>query len=156
MDICINSRTDSGFGDGVMMSTQYYGIEDLGMTAAQRQTLITALKDLGDNQSKYPNHRNHWRVRPDNQAVIFEGKFNDADWTVESIKNKLANIFNVDPATVGDSQQSTQYGPVVTYSRAGDKLRLIAFGGLLASWKDSHDQVLTYLANNHDEWEENE
>lgn len=138
------------------MSTQYYGIEDLGMTAAQRQTLIAALQALGDNQSKYPNHRNHWKVRLDNLAVIFEGKFNDADWTVNSLKNKLANIFNVDPSTVGDSQQSTQYGPMVTFSRSGDKLRMIAFGGLLASWAESHDQVLSYLAANKEDWEPTE
>ena len=135
------------------MSIQYYGIEDLGLTAAQRQTLIDVLKQTGDNQSIYPNHRNHWRVRLDNKAVIFEGKFNDADWTVDSLKNKLANIFNVAPGTIGDSSQSTQYGPVVTYSRAGDKLRLIAFGGLLASWEESHAKVLTYLSNNLDDWE---
>lgn len=136
------------------MTRQYYGIEDLGMTAGQRQTLVDALKQVGDNQSKYPNFRNHWRVRLDNKAVIFEGKFNDSDWTVDSVKEKLANLFGVDPATVGDSTQSTQYGPAVTYSRGGDKLRLIAFGGLLASWEESHDKVILFLRNNQADWEE--
>lgn len=127
-------------------------MEDLGLTAAQRQTLVDALKQVGDNQSVYPNFRNHWRVRLDNKAVIFEGKFNDSDWTVESVKNKLANIFGVDPATVGDSTQPTQYGPVVTYSYGGDKMRLVAFGGLLASWTDSWEKVKLFLSNNKAGW----
>ena len=136
------------------MSRQYYGIEDLGLTNNQRQTLIAALRDLGDNQSKYPNYRNHWRTRIDNRAIIFEGKFNDDEWNAESIKNKLANIFNVDPDLIEANSQTTQYGPVVTFSRSGDKLRLIAFGGLLATWKESHNQVKAYLAENKTDWEE--
>lgn len=138
------------------MSRQYYGIEDLGLTNGQRQTLVDVLKQVGDNQSPYPNYRNHWRVRLDGKAVIFEGKFNDSDWTVDSIKNRLANIFGVDPATVSDSQQSSQYGPVVTYSHSGDKLRLIAFGGLLASWAESWEKVKLFLRNNQAEWEPQE
>lgn len=89
----------------------------------------------------------------DNKAVIFEGKFNDSDWTVDNIKNKLANIFGVNPATIKDSAQSTQYGPMVMYSRSGEKLRLISFGGLLASWSESHDKVILFLRNNAAEWE---
>ncbi len=153
MDNGFNSSRDSYFG-GCVMSIQYYGIEDLGLTNGQRQTLVAELEQIGDNQSIYPNHRNHWRVRLDNKAVIFEGKFNDSDWTVDSLKNKLASIFSVSPATIGSSTQSTQYGPVVTYFRSGDKLKLVAFGGLLASWTESHDKVLAYLSNNKSAWGE--
>lgn len=135
------------------MNRQYYGIEDLGMTAGQRQTLVDALKQVGDNQSPFPNFRNHRRVRLDNKAVIFEGSFNDSDWTVSSMKSRLANIFSVDPAMVGDSTQQTQYGPVVTYSHNGDKLRMIAFGGLLATWEESHNLVLVFLSDNQADWE---
>ena len=138
------------------MTRQYYGIENLGLNATQKQDLIDGLKQLGSNQSPYPNYRNHWRPRLDNDAIIFEGKFNDSDWTVESVKNKLANLFGVDPATIDDSLQSTQYGPVVTYSRNGDKLRMIAFGGLLASWLESWEKVSAYLINNLEEWEQAE
>jgi hypothetical protein len=151
LESCIN--TSGNIKGGNAMSIQYYGIENLGLNALQKATLVDALKQIGDNHSPYPNHRNHWRVRLDNDAVIFEGKFSDEDWTADSVKNKLANIFGVNPATIGDSTQSTQYGPVVTYSRGGDKLRLIAFGGLLASWEESHDKVLAFLADNRAEWE---
>jgi hypothetical protein len=136
------------------MARQYYGIEDLGLTAGQQQTLVDALKQLGDNQSVYPNFRNHWRVRLDGEAVIFEGRFDDSDWTVDSLKNKLANVLGIAPALISDSNQATQYGPVVTFSWSGDKLRLIAFGGLLATWEESHDAVLAYLAANSVEWKE--
>lgn len=136
------------------MSLQYYGIEDLALTVNQRQTLIDALKQIGDNQAIYPNWRNHWRVRNDNKAVIFEGRFNDEDWTVDMMKNRLANIFGISPAIIDATTTQTQYGPMVTFGAGGtDRMRMIAFGGLLATWEQSHDAVLSYLANNSAEWE---
>ena len=136
------------------MTRQYYGIENLALNDTQRQTLIDALKQLGDNQSVYPNFRNHRRVRLDGDAVIFEGKFNDADWTIDSIKNKLANIFSISAAVITDSVNQTVYGPVVTFGAGEtDRLRMVAFGGLLATWEESHDAVLDYLSNNHLDWE---
>ncbi len=136
------------------MSRQYYGIEDLGLTANQRVTLVESLKQLGKNQSPYPNRRNHRRLRNDSKAIIFEGEFNDQDWAVVMIKSRLAAVFNVSPTTIDSSTTLSIYGPIVRFARGGDKLRLIAFGGLLASWEESHDAVLEYLENNKADWGE--
>lgn len=137
------------------MSRQYYGVENLGLTDAQRDVLAEALRQLGANNHPSPSRRNHWRVRLDGQVVIFEGLFNDSDWTALTIRQYLADIYGIDPATINYATTSTAYGPVVTYSRpAGTpRLRLIAFGGLLATWEQSHDQVLSYLAANRAAWE---
>jgi hypothetical protein len=136
------------------MSRQYYGIEDLALTAGQRGELVAALKQLGDNQSERPCFRNHIRVRPDNRAVIFEGSFNDSDWTAAGLAERLANLFGVSPAVISSDTQQSEYGPVVTFSAGGtDRLRMIAFGGLLASWQVSHELVKDFLANNLAEWE---
>ena len=136
------------------MSRQYYGIENLNMTNAQRDTLVDALKQIGDNQNPNPSRRNHRRIRLDGQAVIFEALWDDSDWTIDALKNRLGNVFGVDPATIDSSVNQTAYGPVVTLSRnAIDYIRLIAFGGLLATYPDSHALVLEYLFNNLAEWE---
>jgi len=136
------------------MSRQYYGIEDLGMTSGQRQTLIDVLKLTGNNTSSSPNFRNHSRVRLDNLAVIFEGNFNDDEWTVTSITDKLANIFGVNPNNIGTSINQTTYGPVIIFTyNSIDRMRLIAFGGLLATWNESHDLVVQYITNNLVDWE---
>jgi len=136
------------------MSRQYYGIEDLALTQAQRETLIDALKKVGKPRSLQPAYFNHWRVRNDNKAVIFEGRFDDDEWTVETVTNRLANIFGVNPAIITTNTNQTQYGPVVTFSAGGtDRIRMIAFGGLLATWEESHDLVLQYLANNIEDWD---
>lgn len=138
------------------MTRQYYGIEALSLTTAQKQTLVDALKLLGRN-SLHPNpcYRNHWRVRLDNNAVIFEGDFDDSNWTVISIRDRLAAIFNVAANLITSSTASTAYGPVVTYTYASQqRIRMIAFGGLLATWTQSHDAVLAYLRANLAAWEQ--
>lgn len=136
------------------MTRQYYGIENLGLTAPQKQTLITALQALGDNANLNPSRRNHWRIRTDNDAVIFEAQFNYADWTVQAITNRLATIFGVDPSTITATTSSTQYGPVVTFDRpAGtNRLRLVAFGGFLATYAESHNAAIAYLIANAAAW----
>ena len=51
----------------------YFYVEALSLTAQQKATLVNALKALGErNQDEHPNERNHWRIRQDNNAVIFE------------------------------------------------------------------------------------
>jgi hypothetical protein len=152
------------------MSRQYYGIEDMGLSTDQRQAIITKLKEVGDNQSRHPNYRNHRRVRNDGMAVIFEGKFNDEDWTKDQVKGKIAQLFEMtagerlknglgnllrmETSIIDDRTQQTKYGPMITFSRGGDLLRMIAFGGLLATWKVSRQAVIEFLKDNKSEWEE--
>lgn len=135
------------------MSRQYYGIEDLALTPTQRDTMLDALRQLGANTSPRPHLRNHWRARLDNKAVIFEGQFNDEDWTIENIKTRLATLLGVNLAVIDAWIDHTQYGPVVTFSAGGtERMRMIAFGGFLAPWEASHDAVLSYLATHLAEW----
>lgn len=136
------------------MSRQYYGIENVGMTSGQKATLINVLKQLGDNQNPNSCKRNHWRVRLDGDAVIFEAQYDDSDWTLDSMKQKLADIFGVSVSNIDASSQSTSYGPLVTFAyNSSDKIRMIAFAGLLATYEDSHNAVLAYLIANKVDWE---
>ena len=128
----------------------YAGIEDLGLTVAQRQTLVDALEQLSANGHPQPSHRNHWRVRLDNKAVIFEAEFNGEDWTVETIKTRLANIFSIAPGQINHVITSSAYGPVVTFRYPGStsKLRMIAFAGINSTWVQSRQAAVSYLFDN--------
>ena len=51
----------------------YIYAEDLGLISAQRAALVDGLKALAGNLDRpQPCERNHWRVRLDGGAVIFE------------------------------------------------------------------------------------
>ena len=132
----------------------YLAVENLNLNAAQRATLIDALRNLGPVSDPQPARLNHWRTRLDGEAAIFEALFNESNLTVDKFKQRLGAIFGVDPATIDDATQSTAFGPVVTFSRGGtDYLRFLLFGGAGAAWMESGDECRGYLAANIAEWE---
>jgi hypothetical protein len=142
----------------VVHLTCYFGIENLNLTNQQRNTLIDGLQQLGENNSgNKPNEKNHWRIRLDNQAVIFEALFNDEHLTINAIKQRLANIFNVAIGTISHNTAQTIIGRVVTFSHGGQaKIRMVAFGhdGLnWGSWAESNAAVRSYLFTNADTWD---
>ena len=132
----------------------YFYIEDLGLTDNQRQTIIDVLKAWGlRNDSIYPNLRNHWAVRPDGLAVIFEAAFDSENLTVLWFRTKLADIFGVSIDTITATTTNTIYGPVATFKYLTvNKLRMGIFGGLTATWAESHAAALLFLADNQDTW----
>ncbi len=132
----------------------YVGIEDLGLTANQRNTLVNALRTLGPGQDDQPAHLCHWRTRNDGLAIIFEAEFADADWTIDSIKSRLATIFGVNPSLISATQTSSEYGPVVTfqYPAGTNKLRMIAFAGVNTDWELSRQAAAHYVLDNLAAW----
>ena len=136
------------------MTHCYIGIEDLGLTVAQRQTLIEALKKLGPASHPQPSHLCHWRIRLDGKAAIFEADFGENEVSIQGLKNRLGTIFGVDPATISYVVTQTAYGPLVTFSRSGNKLRLVEFGGEGVPWMTSGDACRAYLKANMAAWEQ--
>ncbi len=136
----------------------YFAVEDLNLNVNQRQMLIEQLKKLGPAEHPSPAMRNHWRVRLDGNAVIFEALFNNNVLTVDSFRDRLAALFNVDSDTVDSRLQNVTFKnrptPIATFSWGGtDYLRFALFGGVDAAWKDSGDECRGYLVTNQDEWE---
>lgn len=87
----------------------YFGLEDLNLNASQRQTLVEGLQALGVfNNDNNPGFRNHWRIRLDNRAIIFEAWFDEDTLTISAIKNRLATIFGV---PIGNILHSLTYSP---------------------------------------------
>jgi hypothetical protein len=135
----------------------YFYIESLALTAPQVNTLVTQLKALGQaNNHITPRFRNHWRIRPDNQAAIFEGIFDDQDLTAIRVRNRLAAIFSVSQASITYATNQTAYGPLVTFTYSSvARLRVGVFAGPTATYKESQSAVTAYLKDNSAAWNEN-
>jgi hypothetical protein len=132
----------------------YLGIEILSMTAPQRQTLIDALRALLPERDEQPAWRVHLRVRLDSQAAIVEARWQDVDITDASIRRYLAQAFGVAEGTVTSAATTNAYGRVLTLTySAVQRVRFILFGGVGATWEQSRQAVLAYLAANGVQWE---
>ena len=136
----------------------YLGIENVNLNATQRNTLIAALRALGVHGTPRNEHNNHDRIRLDGDAGIFETLFDEDTLTIDAFKARLGTILGVDPATIDHSGATGNWGgqstPVVTFSRGGtDYVRMALFGGTGATWEQSRQAALAYIAANLSEWE---
>lgn len=136
----------------------YFAVENLNLNTSQRQALIQALRQLGPASDLQPARLCHWRTRLDGEAAIFEALFSENNITVVKLKERLGNIFGVNPDTVDHATQNITFAnrptPVVTFSRGGtDYLRFALFGGMGATWMQGGDECRAYLALHRDEWE---
>ncbi len=123
------------------------------MNTAQKQTLIVELRKLGPKVHSQPAFLNHSCLRLDSDAAIFEAEFSRDKISVEAMKRYLANIFGVDPSTITHTSQGTKYGPLVTFTRGVERLRMILFGGVGTGWSKSQLSALAYLKDNHIQWD---
>ena len=136
------------------MPHQYIGIEILSMTAGQRQTLIDALRALLPERDEQPAWRVHLRLRLDNQAAIIEARWQDAHITDARVRRYLAEAFDVAEGTVTSAVSSNAFGRVLTLTHSAvQRVRFLLFGGIGATWEQSRQAVLAYLAANLAQWE---
>lgn len=139
----------------------YFAIEDLGLSAVQRQTLRDGLIAFyQDNQepTRQPAEILHWRLSLDGTMAIFEALFDDGKLTVATFKQFLGDTFSVDPATIDHTNSSVTLAkhntPIIILARGGtDYLRVALFAGLSATWDKSHEAVLAYLEANRADWD---
>ena len=132
----------------------YFYVENLGLSAQQKLTLVDVLRAWGlRNQDPSPKKRNHWRVRLDGEAVIFEAVFEADNITVLWFRTKLSEIFSVPVANITATTTNTDYGPVSTFKYLTvNKLRLGIFAGLNSTWAESHLAVLHFIQDNQSAW----
>lgn len=139
------------------MISLYFGIENIALTAPQKQTLVSALQALGPISDPQPAELMHWRVRLDNDAVIFRARFQDNDLTTNNLRQFLANTFGVALAQISASTGSVTFlsrpSPVVTMTFAAvARMRFVLFGGLAATTQQSNAEVVAYLIANAVAW----
>ena len=133
----------------------YFFLEDLALTVAQRNTLVAAVRNYGEeNASIHPHRRMQSRIRLDSKAVIFEAVFQEAQLTAAHFKAVLANIFSVSETLITFAVTNPSYGQLVTYSYSSTaRLRFGVFGGAAATWEESRSQARAYITANQAAWE---
>jgi len=132
----------------------YIAVEDLALTTDQRAAIVAAFRALGPSSDPQPARLNHWRTSLDGSKAIFEAAFNDANLTAASITRFLADAVGVSPSIIDTALTQTARGPLLTFSAGGtDRMRMLAFGGIGATWEESRQQAVAYLAANIAEWE---
>lgn len=139
----------------------YVGFENLALDVARRNALHQALTALGPDSDPQPARVLHWRTRLDNEAGIYEAAFDTGKVNLTAWKARLATLFGVDPATVDHEVRVLSFAggqtQVWTLSRGGtDYLRVALFGDAWATWEESRQETLGYLALHRAEWEEPE
>lgn len=134
---------------------QYFGIENLGLNASQKQTVVENIQALGrDDSAPNPSRRLHKRVRLDNDAMIFEAVFEDGDLTIANIKQWLATIFSVATGSISHVVTTPAAGTVVTFTyNSIQRLRMVVFGGPSATREQSRVAAAAYIAANIAQWE---
>jgi hypothetical protein len=135
----------------------YFGIEDLGLTAAQRLDLITALRYLGPVGHDQPSHLCHWCTRLDKKAAIFEAMFREDNLTINKFKNWLAVVYNVEVPDIDHAAQQISFAGhasmIITLSYGiQDRIRVAVFGGVGCDYLVSNAEVRGYLAANREAW----
>lgn len=139
----------------------YFGIENLALTNPQRNTLVSELGLLGQEDNGACHRRMISRVRLDNQAVIFRAVFDENHLTPTAIRNRLATIFGVAANSITFAITTPTLGgqvtQVVTFTRLGtDYLRCVLFGKPNGGWptiQQSGDAARAYVIANLAEWE---
>jgi hypothetical protein len=159
-----DARSIVEFSDGINMTTAhvYMGMINVSLTNGQKATLIAALNALGPASDGLPARLNHWRTRVDNNARIYEALFVKDAITIQSIKNRLGVIFDVDPGDITHSVAKQTFAvretAIVTFTyNSTARLRIGIFGyaenGNWPTWEESRIEVIAYLAANQVAWE---
>ncbi len=136
----------------------YLAIENLGLNPAQKDALVDRLRGIGQKNGGKANERMQWRPRLDNQAVIFEAVFDDAQLTPASVKQFLASIFGVQASSITHVVGTASFGngttQYATFTRTGvDYLRVAIFGGVTSTWEESRLEEHAYRLLHLADWE---
>lgn len=141
------------------MTVTYFGIVNVALTAGQMTSLTRVLQTLDPLVRAQPIEQNHWRMRLDNDAVIFAADFEPVELTPNAFRQRLADGFGVDISTISASVANVNFSPdgttqLWTFKYLSTiKLRMALFGGLGATWEQSHAEVLGYLQQYSAQWD---
>lgn len=132
--------------------------QDINLNTAQRQTLWGVIKAIAGLNTGQPRDLNHGRLSKDSSLINFQGKFNEDDLSIAAFKQRLADAFGVDPATIDHAVESQEWGgytcPFWTFSRNSTYyFRLGVFAGLNATTEKSAAAFGAYLDANRALWD---
>lgn len=133
----------------------YFYIENLGLNATQKATLVAALRALVRQDDPQPVNISRMRPRLDGEAAIFAGMVDsETHLTAAAVKARLVALLGVPAANVTYATTQSAYGPAITLKHNGvNKLRLGVFGGIDADWGTSLQACRAFLKANAAQWE---
>lgn len=91
----------------------------------------------GKQTGDWPPHRTHWRIRPDNRAIILESLWSPTNLNFEMIVQGLHNLL-------------PQYSEEQIRQAFRNSVTIFAEGG---TWEESHDAAVAYVREHLSEWE---
>ena len=132
-------------------------VENLGLNATHRATLITALRNLGV-ASNQPHTRNHWRPRLDQEAALICANFPEDDVNANSFVARLAALFGAPAGNISATITSVTYSVrpshVFTFTyNSTPRLRVTLLGGMTATYQQSAAEAVAYALANAAAWE---
>ena len=149
----------------------YIAIERLNLGAANWVLLVTAINELsiigGANQYELQDRGNTdtfvYEDETYSNAYTWEARFAFGQITIDNIKNKLAAIFEKDPADIGHSANKLTFRErptaILTFTYGGQNLIRLAIFGCdseddLCTWNESRIEHNGYITDNAEEWGE--
>lgn len=146
------------------MAHIYFGVKrTAAMTAPQWQTLLNLI-ETGSPSQDTVNSENRFQTRYNllGDAAIYEALFDDADITLERIRQRLVSAFGVADARVTVTTSlvrlTTRNSLVGAFRLDGTiYFRATIFGrnadGQGVTWEESRLECVAYLAANAAEWD---
>jgi hypothetical protein len=131
-------------------------VENLGLNATNRVTLISALRNLGV-ASNLPHTRNHWRPRLDQEAALICANFPDDDVNANAFIARLAALFGVPAGNISVAITSSTYAArpshIYTFTyNSTPRLRVTLLGGMTATYQQSAAEAVAYVLANAATW----
>jgi hypothetical protein len=93
------------------------------------------IKGIGTQAHSQPSHITHMRVSLDGRSAIIESEFEEEEITRDALIQMVADILGLNPGQVDAS------------------LNITLMGGDTATWEESRQATLAFIAANRAQWE---
>lgn len=139
----------------------YFVVERGTIGGGNWDTLRVLFEAMGTHDATLPAYNNHRRTRLDEDAVIYESRFDTSEVSIAAFKQLLADEFGVDVNDIEHTIDSASYagGSTTIWSflyNAIERFSVGRFGAGGSTWQQSGDECRGYLAANRAEWEQDD
>lgn len=136
----------------------YFAVERQNISADNWAALQVVFESMGTLDSRFPCYNNHQRTRLDEDATIYESRFDTEEVSVAAFKQLLADEFGVPLESITHQTDTTTYADTETATRQFlyndvERFKVERFGVGGSTWQQSGDECRGYLALYRDEWD---
>lgn len=135
----------------------YWVCERSTLGVNNRDALLALFDAMGTHDSPFLMNNNHYRIRLDGDAKLYESNFDPAEVSITQFKQLLAGEFGVPVEDIDNVTTQDDYAgfgtTVWTFSyNSIDRCVMCRFGGG-GTWAESNAECLGYLKLYQAEWE---